>query len=94
MASVVYPMILFIFIIGAGMTYINETGLDEIKVPESGVVSNLSQASGTNTALLESSKDSGLNYIEMMQLMGKTVFGGLLAIFTLGIMEKQLYHHV
>jgi hypothetical protein len=84
MASIIYPMILFIFIFGAGMAYINETGLYEIKMPESGVQSNLSQASSTNDALLQTSKDSGLNYIEMLQLMGKTIVGGLVAIFTLG----------
>jgi hypothetical protein len=84
MASIVYPMILFIFIFGAGMTYINETQMYTVQMPESGVQSNLSQASSANDALLQTSKDSGLNYIEMLQLMGKTVFGGLLAIFTLG----------
>jgi hypothetical protein len=84
MASIVYPLLIFIFIIGSGMTYINETGLYEIKMPESGVQSNLSQAGSTNTALLETSKASDLNYIEMLFLVGKTVFGGLVAIFTLG----------
>lgn len=84
MASIVYPMILFIFIFGAGMTYINETGLYAIKMPESGITTNTSQASTFNTALTESSKESGLSVIEQVWLMGKCVLGGIVAILTLG----------
>jgi hypothetical protein len=84
MASIVYPLIIFIFLIGAGMTWINDTGLYKMQMPESGIKSNLSQADATNNALLQTSKDSGLNYIEMLFLLGKCVIGGLLAIFTLG----------
>jgi hypothetical protein len=84
MASIVYPLILFIFIFGAATTFINETGLYSAKLPESGIVSNTDQANEFNDALTKSSKDSGLNAYEQMYLMGKCVFGGIFAIFTLG----------
>jgi len=90
MGNVIYGMIIFIFILGAGVSYFNESGLyDHIdggyNIPESGIVSpNSSQAESLNNALIETSKDSGLNYLEMLSLIGKTVFGGLVAIFTLG----------
>ena len=90
MASIIYPMILFIFIFGAGVAYINESGMYDLKIPESGVQSNLSQASSLNQAMLETSKTSELNYIEMLQLVGKTVVGGLVAIFTLGPLLNSL----
>lgn len=84
MASIVYPLILFIFIFGAGTTFINETGLYTQKLPTSGIVSSTDQANEFNLALTNSSKDSGLNAYEQMWLMGKCVLGGVLAIFTLG----------
>lgn len=84
MASIVYPIIIFIFIFGAGMTYINETNLYAVKMPETGVQSNLSQASQLNTALTETSKSSQLSSIDQMYIIGSSVVGGLMAIFTLG----------
>ena len=84
MSNIVYPAIIFIFIIGAGMTFINETHLYPMKMPESGVESKLAQAENVNSALVETSKDSGLSAIEQITLLGRCVFGGLIAILTLG----------
>jgi hypothetical protein len=85
MANVIYPMIIFIFCFGAALTYINDTGMYDIKMPESGVQSSLQQAEDTNAALLQTtdgSYDQGL--WEQMKILGQSIFGGILAIFTLG----------
>lgn len=86
MSNIIYPAIIFIFIVGAGMTFINETNLYSMKMPESGAQSDLEQAREVNTALVETSKESGLSAIEQITLLGQCVFGGLIAILTLGPM--------
>ena len=89
-------MIIFIFLIGAGMAFINNVdgqgnGLYEVSMPDSGVQSNLSMASSTNDALLQTSKTSELNYIEMLSLIGTTIFGGLMAVLTLGSLMESFH---
>jgi hypothetical protein len=86
MSNIIYPAIIFIFILGAGMTFINETGLYAMKMPETGAQSDLDQAREVNTALVETSKESGLSVVEQITLLGQCVVGGLLAILTLGPM--------
>lgn len=89
MSNVVYPLILFLMIFGAGMTYINETGLYAVKMHESGISSELEQAQSTSVALTESSKSSGLNAIETLALMGKVAFGAVASVFTLGFLLQS-----
>jgi hypothetical protein len=84
MASVVYPLILFIFIFGSGLTFINETGLYAVKMPTSGVSADISQAETLNEAMTETSKSGGMSTTEQIWLMGKCLIGGVMAIFTLG----------
>lgn len=86
MSNIIYPAIIFIFLLGAGMTFINETGLYSMKMPESGAQSDLEQAREVNTALVQTSKESGMSVIEQVTLLGQCVIGGLLAILTLGPM--------
>ena len=86
MSNIIYPAIIFIFILGAGMTFINESGLYTMKMPESGAQSDLAQAQEINSALVDTSKESGMSGIEQITLLGQCVFGGVLAIFTLGPM--------
>lgn len=86
MSNIIYPAIIFIFIFGAGMTFINDTGLYSMKMPESGVQSDLTQASELNQGLIDTSKDSGLSTIEQITLIGSCFVGGIIAIFTLGPM--------
>lgn len=89
MASIVYPLILFIFIFGAGLTYINETGLYAVKLPTSGVQSSTAQAEEFNNALTETSKGTGMSTTEQIWLMGKCLIGGVMAIFTLGFLLQS-----
>ena len=84
MSNIIYPVIIFIFIFGAGMTFINETNLYAIKMPESGVQTNLSQAQQSNMALVQTSKDPGLSTIEQITLIANCVVGGIIAVLTLG----------
>lgn len=84
MSNIIYPAIIFIFIFGAGMTFINETNLYAVKMPESGVQTELSQAQEANEALVQTSKDSGLSSIEQITLIGQCVVGGIIAVLTLG----------
>ena len=83
MSSIIYPALIFIFAFGAVCTYINEIGIYEEHLPESGVTATLQQVNDTNTAMLDASKNSGLNGIEQLGLFGKSVLGGVIAIFTL-----------
>ena len=84
MANIIYPLIIFLFVIGATMTMINETGLYSQKLPETGLATNTSQASEFNEALVQSSTDANTFNIESLFLLGKCLIGGLTAIFTLG----------
>lgn len=88
MTSVVYQAILFIFILGAGMTFINDTGLYSPKMPTSGLVSNNTQAMQFNEAMTASSKDN-LNVAEQLWLMGSCIVGGVVAVLTLGPMLQS-----
>jgi len=83
MSSVIYPMLIFIFAFGATCAYINESGIYAERLPESGVAASLQQVNDTNRAMLDASKSSGLNQIEQLGLFGKSVLGGVIAIFTL-----------
>src|SRR5512145_2760920 len=84
MASVVYPLILFLFIFGAASTYINDSGLYSHKLPETGLASNSSQAQEYNDAMVSASSDANSFNTQSMWMLGKCVIGGVLAIFTLG----------
>jgi F0F1-type ATP synthase assembly protein I len=84
MANVIYSIILFIFIFGATVTYINDSGMYTIKLAESGASSDISQAQELNTALTETSKSTSLSVIDQLYIIGTSITGGLLAVFTLG----------
>jgi hypothetical protein len=84
MASIIYSLMLFIFIFGAGMTFMTDSGIYSMKMANQGLASNISQAQGMNTAMLESSKDSNMNYIQMLSIMGSSLVGGVMAVVTLG----------
>jgi len=84
MANVIYSIILFIFIFGATVTYINDSGMYTIKLAESGASSDISQAQELNTALTETSKSISLSVIDQLYIIGTSITGGLLAVFTLG----------
>ena len=84
MANVIYSIILFIFIFGATVSYINDSGMYEIKIPESGVQSDIGQAQQLNTALTETSKSTQMSAIDQLYIIGTSITGGLLAVFTLG----------
>jgi hypothetical protein len=84
MSNVIYPILILIFAFGATVAYINETGLYEQKLPESGVTATLQQVNDTNTAMLESSKNPLFSAIEQASIFGKVIFGGVLALFTIG----------
>ena len=84
MANVIYSIILFIFIFGATVSYINGSGMYEIKIPESGAESDISQAQNLNTALTDTSKSTSMSMIDQLYIIGTSITGGLLAVFTLG----------
>ena len=84
MANVIYSIILFIYIFGATVTYINDSGMYTIKLAESGASSDISQAQELNTALTETSKSTSLSVIDQLYIIGTSITGGLLAVFTLG----------
>lgn len=86
MTSVVYPLILLIFIFGASATFINETGLYTHKLPVTGAGYNGSEANQINTALVSSAQSGNSNdfNIQSLVMLGKCILGGVSAIFTLG----------
>jgi len=90
MANVIYSIILFIFIFGATVTYINDSGLYEMKLAESGASSSISQAQQLNTALTETSKSTSMSMIDQLYIIGTSITGGLLAVFTLGPLLQSM----
>lgn len=84
MANVIYSIILFIFIFGATVSYINDSEMYELKIPESGAQSDISQAQNLNTALTDTSKSTSMSMIDQLYIIGTSITGGLLAVFTLG----------
>jgi hypothetical protein len=96
MASVVYTLLLFIFIFGAGLTFMTESqifclpGTTCVGLGGTGVASNVTQAQQKNTEMLTASQDSGLNYVKMLQVMGSSIVGGVTALVTLGPLMMDL----
>lgn len=90
MANVIYQIILFVFIFGSAVTYINDSGMYEIKIPESGVTTDLTQAQQLNTALTETSKNSQMSVTDQLYIIGTSITGGLLAVFTLGPLLQSM----
>ena len=90
MANMVYPILIFIFAFGAAVTFINETGIYAERLPESGIESTLQQVNDTNAAMLEASKEPSFTIVEQAMIFGRSVVGGVIAIFTLGPMLAQL----
>jgi F0F1-type ATP synthase assembly protein I len=90
MANVIYSIILFVFIFGATVAYINNSGLYEIKLPESGAESDISQARNLNTALTDTSKSTSMSFIDQLYLIGTSITGGLLAVLTLGPLLQSM----
>ena len=99
MANIVYPMLIFIFVLGAGMAFMNNVdghgnglyGGGPTVMPDSGInTTDPKQSTVLNQGLIDTSKDSGLNYSEMLGLVGSTVFGGLTAIATLAPLLHNL----
>jgi hypothetical protein len=84
MANVIYSIILFIFIFGATVSYINDSKMYELKIPENGAQSDISQAQNLNTALTDTSKSTSMSMIDQLYIIGTSITGGLLAVFTLG----------
>jgi F0F1-type ATP synthase assembly protein I len=90
MANVIYSIILFIFIFGATVSYINDTGLYTIKLAESGAQSDIGQAQQLNTALTETSKSPSMSVTDQLYIIATSITGGLLAVFTLGPLLHSL----
>lgn len=90
MVNIIYPMILFIFIFGAGMTYINETELYHFSMPDSGLGTQISDSQNTVMAMEETVKNPGLSLLEQAFILGRCVSGGLTAILTLGFLLQEL----
>jgi len=90
MSNIIYTLILFIFVFGAFTTYINDAGIYTLKVPESGASSDISQAQELNTALTETSKSTSLSGMEQLYIIGTSITGGLLAVFTLGPLLESM----
>ena len=84
MSSMVYPIILFIFIFGAVVGYVNETGLyTGYTIP----ADNIAMSEGSVQELQEnmmSEEASDYSYIDWILLGGKCLLAGVAAIFTLG----------
>lgn len=91
MANVIYLMIIFVFALGASITYINDTGLYVMKVPESGVQSDIGQAQQMNEAMLQTTDTpNGLGTWEQLKIVGHSIFGGAVAILTIGPLLMSL----
>jgi hypothetical protein len=84
MASIVYPMILFIFCFAAVSAGINQMGLYEYKLPTTGVTAQLDDIQEINTGMVETGKNPALLAIDQLTMFGKCIVAGLLAIVTLG----------
>jgi hypothetical protein len=84
MASIVYPLLLFLFIFGAASTFLNGSGMYQHQLPETGLVSNTSQASDLNSAVQGAAGNQDTYNFQIIFLMGQCIAGGILAILTLG----------
>jgi len=84
MANVIYAIILFVFIFGATVTYINDAEFYTVRLAESGAQSDIGQSQQLNTALTETSKSTGMSLTDQLYIIGTSITGGLLAVFTLG----------
>lgn len=85
MSNIIYPMIIFVFALGATIGYINETGMYAYSIPESGIESTLQSANETNQALIESTSDTyEASLLEQLKILGSSVFAGIVAVLTLG----------
>jgi hypothetical protein len=83
MASIVYPMILFIFCFAAVSAGINELGMYEYKLPTTGLNAQLTDIQEINTGMVETGKNPALFAIDQIVMFGKCIVAGLTAIFTL-----------
>lgn len=96
MASIMYTAILFVFVLGASMTYINETGLycvgDSAKcMPDSGLQSNAENANRTSQVLLqESQHPSAFSTWNQLGIMAKSIMGGVVGLFTFGFLLQDM----
>lgn len=87
MASIVYTAILFVFIFGAGLTYINDTrlyciGEDGICMPDSGITTSTEQANETGQAMLrEANSPSTFSSWTQLGYMFHAIWGGITGLF-------------
>jgi hypothetical protein len=84
MASIVYPLLLFLFIFGAASTFLNSTGLYEHTLPTSGLNSNTTEATTFNSAIQNAASDSTSYNYQTIFMMGQCIAGGITTIVTLG----------
>lgn len=84
MASIVYPLLLFLFIFGATATFLNSADLYEHQLPDSGLASNSSDPTELNEAMMSATDDQTSFSFRIFFLLGECIAGGILAIVTLG----------
>jgi hypothetical protein len=90
MASIVYTAILFVFIFGAGLTYINDTGLYEQRMPDSGITTSTENANQTGQVMLhEAEHPSTFSTWNQLGMMFHAIWGGIVALFTIGFLLES-----
>lgn len=88
--NIIYPMIIFVFVFGSAVTFLNDSGMYGTHIPTTGAQVSLDQAREISSSLEQSSTASGFSYTEQLSLLGKSLFGGVLAVLSLGFLLKDL----
>jgi hypothetical protein len=90
MASIVYTAILFVFIFGASLSYINETGLYSTQLPASGTSTDIERANQTQLSMQkEAENPSVLSAWNQIGIMFRAIWGGVVALFTIGFLLES-----
>ena len=84
MTSMVYPILIFIFLLGSVSAGINGLNIYEQKLPVSGAAMQMKEVESINAQMVETGKNPALMLVDGLVMMGKCVVAGLLAIVTLG----------
>lgn len=99
MASIVYAALLFVFLMGAGITYMNDAGFycntnhpdTCTKLPDSGLTSDQRQANDTSQALMyEAQHPSATSTWNQIGIGFHSLFGGVMSLFTFGFLLQDM----
>lgn len=89
MGSIIYHILLAIFIFASVTAYINESGLYSMNLPTSRASVQLNEVQKLNEGLSEETMNPGISMINQLSVFGKSIWAGFIALFSLGPMLES-----